>query len=75
MLAIRNGTVYGRSSTTDLIAGAPNSKTPDLFLDSNDTFGMRWVVDPGSMFNKLIFTLTDASDQGALHEDHEQSWR
>jgi hypothetical protein len=65
-LAIRNGTVYGRSSTTDLIAGAANPNTPDLFLDSNDTFGTRWVVNPGSMFNKLIFTLTDASDQGAL---------
>jgi hypothetical protein len=66
LLAIRDGNVYGRTSTTDLIAGAANSKTPDLFLDSNDTDGIKWVVGVGSMFNKLIFTLTDAADQRAI---------
>ena len=32
----------------------------DRFLDSNDTFGIRWLVNIGSMFDKLIFDLTDA---------------
>jgi hypothetical protein len=67
-LAIRTGTVYGRSSTTDLLAGLndnPNDGVKDKFLDSNDTFGIEWLVNIGSMFDKLIFVLTDATDVGA----------
>ena len=67
-LAIRDGNVYGRSSTTDLLAGMSDSSTDgvkDMFLDSNDTFGIKWLVDIGSMFDRLIFVLTDATDQGA----------
>jgi hypothetical protein len=62
-LAIRDGNVYGRTSTTSVLTGNAGD---DMFLDSNDTFGMKWMVNVGSAFNKLIFTLTDASDQGAL---------
>jgi hypothetical protein len=62
-LAIRDGNVYGRESTTAILTGNAGD---DMFLDSNDTFGMKWLVNVGSAFNKLIFTLTDASDQGAL---------
>jgi hypothetical protein len=69
-LAIRTGSVYGRSSTTDLLASPTNIDNPndgilDKFLDSNDTFGIRWNVDIGSMFTKLVFVLTDATDVGA----------
>ncbi len=67
-LAIRTGDVYGRSSTTDLLAGFsdnPNDGNRDKFLDSNDTFGIRWLVNIGSMFDRLIFVLTDATDVGA----------
>jgi len=61
-LAIREGTVYGRSSTTDDLTG---NEAFDQFLDSNDTWGMAWAVDIGRMFDKIIFTLTDATDVGA----------
>jgi hypothetical protein len=61
-LAIRDGNVYGRTSTTALLTGNPSF---DQFLDSNDTFGIRWLVDIGSMFNKIVFTLTDTTDVGA----------
>ena len=67
-LAVRTGNVFGRSSTTDVIAGLsdnPDDGILDKFLDSNDTFGIRWSIDIGSMFNKLIFVLTDATDVGA----------
>lgn len=62
-LAIRDGNVYGRTSTTSVLTG---NRGDDMFLDSNDTFGIKWLVNVGSAFNKLIFTLTDVSDQGAL---------
>lgn len=68
-LAIRTGSVYGRSSTTDVLAGLSDSATDgvkDRFLDSNDTFGIRWNVDIGSMFNRIVFTLTDSTDVGAV---------
>jgi hypothetical protein len=61
-LAIRDGNVYGRSSTTALLTG---NAANDQFLDSNDTFGIRWLVNIGSMFNKIVFTLTDTTDVGA----------
>jgi len=61
-LAIREGTVYGRSSTTDDLTGNP---AHDQFLDSNDTWGIAWAVNIGRMFDKIISTLTDATDVGA----------
>ncbi len=62
MLALRDGTVYGRKSTTASLSGSP---ADDMFLDSNDTYGIRWDVSlGGGMFNKLLLTLTDASDVG-----------
>jgi hypothetical protein len=62
-LAIRDENVYGRSSTTSILTGNAGD---DMFLDSNDTYGIKWLVNIGSAFNRLIFTLTDVSDQGAL---------
>ena len=61
-LAIRDGNVYGRTSTTAALTGV---KSDDKFLDSNDTFGIKWLVNIGPMFNQLMFTLTDAADVGA----------
>jgi hypothetical protein len=61
-LAIRDGNVFGRTSTTSILSG---NASDDKFLDSNDTLGIKWLVDIGSMFNRLIFTLTDAADTGA----------
>ncbi|WP_338469199.1 VPLPA-CTERM sorting domain-containing protein [Roseobacter fucihabitans] len=57
-LALRDGSVYGRANTV------PTGGT--WFLDSNDTWGMKWVVDIGSAFNKLSFVLNDGSDTGAF---------
>ena len=63
LLALRDGTVYGRQSTTKALTGNP---AVDMFLDSNDTLGIRWDVSlGGGMFNKLVLTLTDATDVGA----------
>ena len=40
-----------------------------MFLDSNDTMGIKWTADiGGGMFNKLVLTLTDAADTGAIME-------
>lgn len=66
-LAIREGNVYGRTSTTDEIAGLPEDRT-GKFLDSNDTIGIKWDVAlaGGSMFSTILFTLTDATDVGAI---------
>lgn len=58
-LALRDGTVYGRKN----VVPTPGS----WFLDSNDTHGMKWDVSlGGTLFNKLIFALTDATDVGAF---------
>lgn len=63
LLALRDGNVYGRTSTTRHLTG---KAADDIFLDSNDTYGIRWDVSlGGSMFNRLLFTLTDAADTGA----------
>ncbi len=62
-LALRDGTVYGRKSTTQTLTG---NAADDMFLDSNDTYGIRWDVSlGGGFFDKLILTLTDATDVGA----------
>lgn len=57
-LAIRTAPNFGRVNTTT------GGKT---FLDSNDTLGMVWNVAlaGGSMFDRIVFTLSDAADQGA----------
>lgn len=62
-LAIRDGNVYGRTSTTAALTG---DSADDKFLDSNDTFGIEWVAGIGGQaFNRLLLTLTDAADVGA----------
>ena len=33
--------------------------------NSNDTWGISWVASTGALFDRLVFVLTDASDQGA----------
>ena len=64
MLAVRDGNVYGRRSTTSALTG---DRGDDMFLDSNDTFGISWVVSlGGSLFDSLVLTLTDATDVGAI---------
>jgi hypothetical protein len=61
-LAIRDGNVYGRTSTTPLFTG---DTADDKFLDSNDTWGIKWAVSAGNrLFNELIFIMTDATDVG-----------
>ncbi len=52
-VAIRDGNVFGRVNTTS--GGS-------FFLDSNDTHGISWDVSTGSMFDTIVFTLTDASE-------------
>ena len=66
MLAVRDGRVYGRRSTTSYLTGDGSDQ---MFLDSNDTMGIKWTADiGGGMFNKLVLTLTDAADTGAIME-------
>ena len=59
-VAIRTGNVFGRVNTT------PGGS---WFLDSNDTTEVTWNVSAGGqLFDSLVFSLTDAADQGALFE-------
>jgi opacity protein-like surface antigen len=62
-LAIRDGNVFGRQSTTAMLTG---DAADDQFLDSNDTKGISWSVDIGSAFTRILLTLTDATDVGAI---------
>lgn len=63
LLAIRDGNVYGRRSTTSALSG---DKADNKFLDSNDTFGIAWMVSlGGSLFDSVALTITDATDVGA----------
>lgn len=62
-LALRDGNVYGRRSTTSTLTG---DRADDMFLDSNDTYGIRWDISlGGQMFDRVLLTLTDATDVGA----------
>ena len=37
----------------------------ETYLDSNDTLGIKWMASAGgTAFDRLLFTLTDPSDQG-----------
>lgn len=57
-LALRDGSLFGRTNTV------PQGGT--WFLDSNDTWGIKWSVNTGSLFDKLSFVINDGSDQGAF---------
>ncbi|MCV3270632.1 VPLPA-CTERM sorting domain-containing protein [Roseobacter sinensis] len=57
-LALRDGTLFGRTNTVP--------QGGSWFLDSNDTWGMKWMVDTGSLFSKVSFVLNDGSDVGAF---------
>lgn len=62
-LAVRDGNVYGRRSTTSALSG---NSGDNMFLDSNDTYGIRWDVSlGGNLFDRLVLTLSDATDVGA----------
>ena len=63
LLAIRDGNVYGRTSSTSELT---SNSEDDMFLDSNDTFGMIWNVSLGAdrMFDRIVFTVTDAAEFG-----------
>ncbi len=64
LLAVRDGNVYGRRSTTSALSG---NSADDMFLDSNDTLGISWAVSlGGAMFDRIVLTLTDATDVGAI---------
>jgi hypothetical protein len=54
-LALRDGNTFGRTNTT------PGGR---WYLDSNDTKGMLWDVNIGTMFERIVFVLTDGSDVG-----------
>lgn len=56
-LALRRGDVFGRSNTHPLGG--------EWYLDSNDTFGIGWVVARGGdLFDRIVFALTDGSEFG-----------
>lgn len=55
-LALRDGNVFGR---TDQAGGT-------FFLDSNDTFGINWFVNTGSVFNAVSFIITDHAEFSTL---------
>lgn len=64
LLAIRDGNVYGRRSTTSALSG---DKADDKYLDSNDTFGIAWMVSlGGSMFDSIALTISDAAEFSML---------
>ncbi|MEM6387395.1 MAG: VPLPA-CTERM sorting domain-containing protein [Pseudomonadota bacterium] len=66
-LALRDGNVYGRVSTTKDLTG---NAADDMYLDSNDTKGIVWnvMLAGQSMFNRLVFTVTDAAEFGNTME-------
>ncbi len=65
-LAVRDGNVYGRRSTTQYLTGDAADK---MFFDSNDTKGIKWTASiGGGLFNKIVLTISDAADQGAIME-------
>lgn len=65
-LAMRDGQVYGRRSTTQYLTGDAKD---DMFLDSNGTHGIAWTASAGgSLFNKIVLSVTDAADEGAIME-------
>lgn len=55
-LALRDGNVFGRS---DQVGGT-------YFLDSNDTLGVNWFASTGSVFNTVMFVLTDHGEFSSL---------
>lgn len=57
-LALRDGRLFGRENTVP--------QGGSWFLDSNDTWGIKWTVDIGAAFDKLSFVINDGSDQGAF---------
>ncbi|MEO9826783.1 MAG: VPLPA-CTERM sorting domain-containing protein [Paracoccaceae bacterium] len=64
LLAVRDGNVYGRRSTTSALSG---DKSDNMFLDSNDTYGISWMVSlGGSMFDSIALTISDAAEFSML---------
>lgn len=62
-LALRDGNVFGRVSTTRILSG---NAADDMFLDSNDTHGIIWnvMLAGQKMFDRIVFTVTDAAEFG-----------
>lgn len=66
LLALRDSRVYGRRSTTRYLTGDAGDA---VFLDSNATQGIVWEASAGgATFERLIFSLTDAADEGGILE-------
>ncbi|MDW3224989.1 MAG: VPLPA-CTERM sorting domain-containing protein [Paracoccaceae bacterium] len=57
-LALRDGSLFGRSNTVP--------QGGSWYLDSNDTWGIKWMVDVGGAFSRISFVINDASDAGAF---------
>lgn len=65
-LAIRDGKVYGRKSTTSVLSG---NRADDMFLDSNDGYGIAYTASlGGQLFKRIVLTLSDAADTGAIFQ-------
>ena len=56
----------GRQNTSFTNGNSIDGFTDNTYLDSNDTRGFRWVAQTANndLFDRLLFTLTDPSDQG-----------
>jgi len=56
----------GRQNTSFTTSDGSGGFTDKTYLDSNDTRGFRWFAETanGDVFDRLLFTLTDPSDQG-----------
>lgn len=65
--AVNGGTALEVRNNHPFGWGRFSTETPGLgnWLDSNDTFGMRWEVGGLGSFNALSFLLTDVGDVGA----------
>lgn len=62
-LAVRKGDVFGRVSTTSMLTG---NASDEMFLDSNDTFGIVWnvMLAGATLFDRIVLTITDAAEFG-----------
>lgn len=64
LLAVRDRNVFGRRSTTSALSG---DKSDNKYLDSNDTYGISWMVSlGGSMFDSIALTISDAAEFSML---------
>ncbi|MEL6118287.1 MAG: VPLPA-CTERM sorting domain-containing protein [Pseudomonadota bacterium] len=69
--ALSTGGSNGICDTLAIFDSSINSQNNTVPLDgeyslnSNDTFGIQWDVGTGDLFNRVVFGMSDATDQGA----------